>query len=86
MTAQQQASWNAKEQAKGTVAPSNVERRMPAALEAACAAGLRVSPSRMRRLLRAEQAEQESTRRVIAYADPTGEAAVCNADRRAGRR
>ena len=59
---------------------------MPAALEAACAAGLQVSPSRMHRLLRAEQAERTSTRRVIAYRDPTGEAAAHNADRRAGRR
>ena len=86
MTTQLHTSWNAKEQAKGTAAPSNVERRMPAALEAASAAGQQVSPSRMRRLLRAEQAEQISSRRVISYADPTGEAAVRNADPKAGRR
>ena len=80
------ASWNAKGQAKGTVAPRNVERRMPTALKAASAAGQQVSPSRMRRLLRAEQPEQTSTRRVISHRDPTGEAAVRNAYRKAGGR
>ena len=65
---------------------STVERGVSATLKAASAAGLQVSPSRIRRLLRAEQAEQISSRRVISYADPTGEAAVRNADRKAGGR
>ena len=65
---------------------STVERGVSATLEAASAAGLQVSPSRIRRLLRAEQAEQISSRRVISYADPTGEAAVRNAYRKAGGR
>ncbi len=67
----------------------DVERAMPSAYDAASAAGIQISPSKMRRILRAgissqQEVEQENGQRRIAYRDTTGETAVRNVMRGTG--
>jgi len=76
--------WNARRDAN-----RDVERAMPSAYDAASVAGLQMSPSKMRRLLRAgiapqQEVEQENGQCRIAYRDPTGETAVRNVMRGTG--
>jgi len=82
---EQSPRWNAKRDAS-----RDVERAMPSAYDAASAAGMRISPSKMRRLLRAgiapqqEVEQEENGQRRIAYRDTTGDTAVRNVMRGTG--